>query len=98
MNCATWYDGCNTCSVNNGMLRLCTLMMCFTQNEPYCRSFTNDPLIEGDICYRFCEDNSQNLINRRNKCPTGTFCSNIDNHITIDNCGENSLKCIPTGH
>ena len=29
-NCVTWYDGCNTCSVSNGILQGCTLMMCIS--------------------------------------------------------------------
>ena len=100
LNCEIWFDGCNTCSINNGKIQLCTMMACFTTNEPYCKTFTNDILIEGDICYRFCEDNSQNTINRINQCPEGTICSSssINNIITIDNCGGNSLKCIPIGH
>ena len=99
LNCLTWFDGCNECSVSSGEIQLCTLMMCFTQSEPYCRTFTTDPLIEGDICYRFCEDNSQNHIDRRHECPEGTVCSSETDQIGFDNCGENSLKCLSsTGH
>ena len=32
MDCSVWYDGCNTCQVNNGILGSCTRMMCFTLN------------------------------------------------------------------
>ncbi len=35
-NCISWYDGCNTCSVNNGNLGGCTRMMCFRQDIPRC--------------------------------------------------------------
>jgi len=38
-NCATWYDGCNTCSVVNGQLSSCTYMMCFTNNAPKCETY-----------------------------------------------------------
>ena len=38
-NCVSWYDGCNTCSVNNGVLRACTRMMCFREDTPHCLSF-----------------------------------------------------------
>jgi hypothetical protein len=38
-NCISWYDGCNTCSVNNGVLGGCTRMMCFREDNPYCLSF-----------------------------------------------------------
>ena len=38
-NCATWFDGCNTCSIENGRIGACTMMMCFTQGTPECRSY-----------------------------------------------------------
>ena len=37
-NCISWYDGCNTCRVNNGVIGACTRMMCFQEEEPYCIS------------------------------------------------------------
>lgn len=37
--CSTWYDGCNTCQVNNGIIGGCTRMMCFRENPSYCASF-----------------------------------------------------------
>ena len=39
MNCNTWYDGCNTCQVRNGVLGGCTRMMCFRMDTPYCTRF-----------------------------------------------------------
>jgi hypothetical protein len=42
LNCKSWYDGCNTCRVNNGILGGCTRLMCFREDNPYCLSF-NDP-------------------------------------------------------
>ena len=97
-NCVTWYDGCNTCSSLNGELRGCTMMACFTSNEPYCQSFTAGPLNVGEICYRFCEDGSQNQINRRGDCPKGTECSSIAERnqvsmIAYDSCGERANTC-----
>ena len=93
-NCVTWYDGCNTCSTNNGLLQGCTMMYCFTNNEPYCQVFTAGKLNIGDICYRFCEDRSQNSIDRRNDCPQGSECT-TDNPsmISFDNCGSRALTC-----
>jgi hypothetical protein len=35
-NCISWYDGCNTCQVENGNIRGCTRMMCFRQDTPRC--------------------------------------------------------------
>ena len=37
--CATWFDGCNTCRVEDGVVTLCTLMMCFTEGEHECLSY-----------------------------------------------------------
>ena len=37
--CATWYDGCNTCQVENGKATICTLMYCTENAEPYCTSY-----------------------------------------------------------
>ena len=38
-NCISWHDGCNTCSVSNGILGGCTRMMCFREDNPHCLSF-----------------------------------------------------------
>ena len=35
-NCKTWYDGCNTCMVNDGVLGSCSRMMCFRTDAPRC--------------------------------------------------------------
>ena len=41
LNCKSWYDGCNTCRVNNGILGGCTRLMCFREDNPYCLSFND---------------------------------------------------------
>ena len=41
-NCASWYDGCNTCSIVNGNPSICTLMVCFTMDKPDCLSYYMD--------------------------------------------------------
>lgn len=93
-NCISWYDGCNTCSVNNGKIGGCTMMMCFQQGTPECRQYNNN-LKLNDICYQFCEDNSQPMINKRNDCPSGTICSSTQlNQISFDMCGDRALRCI----
>lgn len=38
-NCISWFDGCNTCSVNNGVLGGCTRMMCFREDTPRCLQY-----------------------------------------------------------
>lgn len=35
-DCKTWYDGCNTCMVNDGVLGACSRMMCFRIDAPRC--------------------------------------------------------------
>ena len=40
-NCNSWYDGCNICSVSNGIIRTCTRIMCFSEDEPYCITYDN---------------------------------------------------------
>lgn len=97
-NCASWNDGCNTCSVENGVIGACTLMMCFTNNEPYCSSYYSGELRVNDLCYRFCEDGSRSQIDRRKDCPVGSSClaENTD-LISFDSC-SNVMKCVSVGH
>jgi len=38
-SCISWFDGCNTCTVNTGVLGGCTRMMCFREDNPHCLSF-----------------------------------------------------------
>jgi hypothetical protein len=96
-NCMTWYDGCNTCSSVNGDLHGCTMMMCFTQTEPYCQTFTSGDLMVGEICHRFCEDSSQNTINRQKDCPGGTEC--VGSGVSYDSCGSSAHTCtLISGH
>ena len=101
-NCATWYDGCNTCSVHNGALLGCTLMMCFRTEQPYCQAFHTGRLNGNDVCYQFCEDNSQPPINRIDDCPKHTRCvsrftQNQVSMIAYDTCGERAKHCILIG-
>jgi len=37
--CASWFDGCNTCQVENDVATVCTLMMCFVSGTPECLSY-----------------------------------------------------------
>ena len=97
-NCVTWNDGCNTCQVRNGRADICTLMYCFRQAEPYCMHFSTDELRIGEICYRFCEDGSQEFINRQNDCPPNTICKSNDNGLSYDSCGSRAMTCQSSGH
>lgn len=40
-DCVSWYDGCNSCIVRNGVLGGCTRMMCFREENPRCLSYTS---------------------------------------------------------
>ena len=40
-NCVSWFDGCNTCSANNGVLGGCTRMMCFREETPHCLQYSS---------------------------------------------------------
>ena len=40
-NCEVWFDGCNTCQTNNGILGACTRIMCFREETPYCLRTTS---------------------------------------------------------
>ena len=40
-DCISWYDGCNTCMVNDGVLGACTRMMCFREDTPRCIQYTS---------------------------------------------------------
>jgi len=41
LNCKLWYDGCNLCQVNNGILGSCSRIMCFLEGVPECRDYTS---------------------------------------------------------
>lgn len=90
-NCAEYYDGCNHCQVINGQLGACTRMYCFTQGTSQCLSYNR--LNEGDICYRFCENGSEQTINAQDKCPSGTSCRAPGTHMSFDSCGSNAWTC-----
>jgi hypothetical protein len=92
--CATWFDGCNHCMVSNGQLAACTRMMCFTQRPAECLSYNR--LNVGDVCYRFCEDGSEQTVNARDKCPSGSQCvqQNSQNTLGFDSCGSSAWVCV----
>jgi hypothetical protein len=39
--CVEWFDGCNTCSVTNGLIGLCTLKLCSIKHQPKCIVFSS---------------------------------------------------------
>ena len=40
-DCVSWYDGCNSCIVRDGMISGCTRMMCFREDNPRCLSYSS---------------------------------------------------------
>jgi len=40
LDCVSWYDGCNTCSVANGVIELCTMMYCYSPQSPACLAYS----------------------------------------------------------
>lgn len=89
-DCVEWYDGCNRCTVSNGLLQLCSMMMCFSQGTPECLAHTR--LSVGDVCHRFCEDGSENSVHSEDRCPEGSDCVAPDT-ISFDSCGSNAWTC-----
>ena len=102
-NCIEWYDGCNRCHVHDGQISGCTMMYCPQISEPYCLAYNiqKNSLNIGDICLRFCEDNSQETINRRSDCPNETICKSViqDNIIVNhDSCDNRAWTCQTISH
>ena len=97
-DCISWNDGCNTCSVVNGQIGGCTMMMCFSSGTPHCVRYsqTNNQLSLGDVCYRFCEDGSEPSVSRTQDCPVGTTCT-APNVLGFDSCGTSAHTCM-IGH
>ena len=54
----------------------------------------------GEVCYRFCEDESQDFINRRSDCPENTKCVNPLQYseISFDSCSDRAWTCETTSH
>ena len=93
--CRSWFDGCNNCLVGEHGQLGCTEMFCQNPTTALCNDNVQTKLKLNDICYQFCEDNSQPMINKRNDCPTGSVCIPTQvNQITYDTCGDRALRCI----
>jgi hypothetical protein len=102
-NCLVYYDGCNNCKVRNGRAEMCTKMYCFVKNHPYCMTFHKNELEVGDLCYRFCEDGSQSVIDLRDNCPKNTECISTLNENSVsmiyyDSCDDRFWTCELVGH
>ena len=52
-DCETWYDGCNTCRVEDNILTSCTEEACFTNNSIARFVFSVVYIISSFIPYRY---------------------------------------------
>ena len=91
-DCSVWFDGCNHCMVRDGQIVGCTRMMCVTSRTPHCLTSITPNI--GDICYQFCEDNSETAINQQDRCPIGSSCVSPNSEIATDSCGERAWRCV----
>ena len=89
----------NGCSLDGGYSWCKYLNECIRPWEKDCiATVPADPLNIGDICYRFCEDNSQEHIDRKKECPLYTQCiSNFNKNsvsmIAYDSCDDRAWTC-----
>ena len=102
-DCISWFDGCNTCIIHKGVNNGCTRMYCETKEEPKCLEYENKKLKIGDVCYRFCEDNSQPNIDNKNGCLGGSKCISTFNQNTLsmiayDSCDDRAWTCVLPYH
>lgn len=100
-NCLSWYDGCNTCQVLNGHVEACTLMMCFTQGQPECRTYNLINNCRTDLdcdSEHFCRPLSDNY-NGEKHCVEysheGESCGGFVMPNYINRCHP-SLECVNT--
>jgi hypothetical protein len=75
-NCTSWFDGCNTCMVENGEIGGCTKKACFENEAPKCLAFSDDEASEEEAPENPTEENQEAAIIPEN-C-TGWFdgCNN----------------------
>ena len=93
-NCISWNDGCNTCSVVNGVIGGCTMMMCRQQGTPFCVAYyysaaptavvakPTPPAAVADVAQTsFCEDSRPQLCRmmcQPPSCPMGQCAMRTD--------------------
>jgi hypothetical protein len=102
LTCSSWFDGCNTCSVNNGNIISCTMMMCFTQGTPECRThyITNNNCISDSDCdsEHFCRP-TLNVLDSPKNCvrysQRGESCGGMTMTNNQNRCHPN-LECVNT--
>jgi len=48
-SCSSYFDGCNTCSVEDGELGACTLMICESMQAPRCLQYVSEVAFGDDV-------------------------------------------------
>jgi hypothetical protein len=57
------------------------------------------PLKVGEVCSRFCEDNSELSVSKANLCPKGTLCqSTTPSMVSFDTCNNRAYRCVIQNH
>jgi len=56
LGCVSWYDGCNTCSVENGKIGICTEVVCIHKGKTYCKQKAEPSTVESE------EDSMEELL------------------------------------
>jgi hypothetical protein len=57
-DCNSWFDGCNTCTCNNGAVGACTRKFCATPDEPKCLDTTTAPAANSIFLSEYVEGTS----------------------------------------
>lgn len=95
-NCLSWFDGCNTCSVVNGRVGGCTLMMCFRQGTPECRAYvpnSNNCVSDSDCdSNHFCRP-TLNVLDSPKTCTSYSQKDETCGGMTLSN---RQSRCHPT--
>jgi len=47
--CSSFYDGCNTCTVQDGQVAACTKMACSEYAQPECKAFIDEVVIQDTV-------------------------------------------------
>ena len=71
------------------------------QGKAHCIGYEkgNKSLKLGDICYRFCENNSESPINKMKLCPSGSKCQSTNPSLnSFDSCENRAYRCVLSSH
>ncbi len=75
-NCASWFDGCNTCGVEDGKLTGCTKMACENPQKGECREYKTEEVIPANCTSWFDGCNMCGVEDGKLTMCTEMFCEN----------------------